>query len=116
MISKDEILKELGLEEQLPDMPAIIAALEESIQDIDMTEDFTKITKRELLINQQLILESLRDLAMYTIAKSYAVDILDKAVAHLTTKEYGETDDDEDDDDVNEVMYYPEDKMSSMFA
>ena len=73
-------------DELLPDIPNILIALDDILNEIDDIDDMSRVTKRQLLINQRFLTTALIDLAKYTVAKSYKIDILDKAVAHLNTE------------------------------
>lgn len=73
--------------EILPDIPTIIHVLEETLQDFKDIEDFSKVTKAKLAHNQEIIVDALIDFGKYIAAKGYVLDILDKAIARLKTKQ-----------------------------
>lgn len=79
--------KKMAEEEMLPDIPNILMVLEETLADFEDMDDLSKITKRQLALNQQVLLTSLIDLAKFNVAKGYILEILDKAVARISTSQ-----------------------------
>jgi len=74
----------------MPDMPNVLMALEAKMEEYNEMEDLGKITKRELAINQEILLDSLIDLSRFAVLTKYKLDILDRAVEGTTTEELTE--------------------------
>jgi chromosome segregation ATPase len=86
----EEMQKELKKQEDgLPDLPAIVAALEEKLEEFHEMDDYTKLSKRDLAVNIQILFDCLHDLAEYMVIKAYTIDILDKIISRRTTKIFG---------------------------
>jgi len=74
-------------EEKLPDIPVVLTLLESILQEIHEEDDLSKISKRQLALNQTNILDGLIALTKYVVAKGYALEILDESIAKKNTKE-----------------------------
>jgi hypothetical protein len=72
--------------EVLPDLPAIIHSMQDMLDEWNYIEDLDKITKRKLAEYIGNMIDHVTDLMKYMLAKSYQIEILDKAVAHIGTK------------------------------
>lgn len=66
-------------EEIYPDIPIVIHALEETLQRLTVQEDYTKLTKRELATDIEVLLDALMDIAKGLVATEYKVQLLVKS-------------------------------------
>ncbi len=66
--------------EVLPNLPAIIVVLEETLQQLEEEEDFSAAKKADLARNQTIIIDALIDITKFMVASNYKVDILDKVI------------------------------------
>ena len=90
-------------DEFLPDLPNVLICLEETLKELEEEEDFSKVTKADLVRNQTIIIDAMMDIAKYMVAKSYKIDILDKAVARKFSLEDSELEIDDDDIELNVI-------------
>ena len=99
--------------EVLPDIPNILTLLQSILDEIQEEDDISKITKRQLALNQTNILDSLIALSKYVVAKGYALEILDKAIAKKNTLEIDSINNDEEDndEDIEETVKKTLDRM-----
>lgn len=107
---------EIEEDEVLPDIPNILTVLEETLQLIEEEEDLSKITKRQLALNQQNIIDALISLAKFVVSKGYVLDLLDKAIAKKFTLEEDLKLEDDDDEDNNKLEDETKKLISDMFT
>lgn len=62
------------------DMPVIVKVLDDTLQQLREHDDYGSFTKRELAVNQDVILDLLLDMAKYMVVMQYKIDIIDKSV------------------------------------
>jgi len=100
----------------LPDIPNILTLLESILQQIEEEDDIGKMTKRQLALNQQNIIDSIIEFAKYIVATKYKLDILDKAIARRFTLEEDLKLEDDDGEDNNKLEDETKKLISDMFT
>jgi len=86
----------------VPDLPTLLMALEETMKEFNDMDDYGKITKRKLALNQELIYDAMIQIAHYVVTLGYKLDILDRLMARRTTAEMDDKTEDKEEPEEEE--------------
>ena len=96
-------------------MPAVIAAVEESMAEFDDLDNLESITKRKLALNQMMLFDAVGDICKYITIKFYQVDLISKGFKKVYTMLTEILEDEELSEDVRDKLEKVN-NSSDMFA